>query len=108
MGHLQRGDVEAALKSATHVVEGELRIGGQEHFYMETNSARVVPKNEDGEMEVFIGTQHPAILQVTDSRFSSLEYLTCHFVALNGIHITYLSEQSVLHGQQLQYYICVP
>nr|CAH7741383.1 unnamed protein product [Callosobruchus chinensis] len=31
-----KGDVEAVFKSAPHVVEGECRMGGQEHFYLET------------------------------------------------------------------------
>ena len=35
-------EVLAAEASAVdHVVEGELRIGGQEHFYLETNAALV-------------------------------------------------------------------
>ncbi len=41
---LTRGDVEAALASADHVLEGEMRIGGQEHFYLETNATIAVPK----------------------------------------------------------------
>jgi xanthine dehydrogenase molybdopterin-binding subunit B len=63
MGQLKRGDVDAAFTSADQIIEGKLQIGGQEHFYMETNGARVVPK-EDGEIEVFIGCQGPAIAQV--------------------------------------------
>ncbi len=35
----QRGDAEAALRDAPHRLDGELRIGGQEHFYLETNAA---------------------------------------------------------------------
>ncbi|XP_028634835.1 xanthine dehydrogenase/oxidase [Grammomys surdaster] len=37
---------------------GELYIGGQEHFYLETNCTIAVPKGEAGEMELFVGTQN--------------------------------------------------
>ena len=50
-----RGDTKAAFESCDHVVEGEVRIGGQEHFYLETQCARVVPAGEDGEIAVYAG-----------------------------------------------------
>ncbi len=65
MDQINRGDVDAAFKSATHVVENQVSIGGQEHFYMETNAARVVPKGEDDELEVYLGTQGPFMTQVS-------------------------------------------
>lgn len=54
---LQKGDIEKVLKEAPHVLEGECRIGGQEHFYLETQACLVVPKKEDDEMEIFSSTQ---------------------------------------------------
>ncbi|CAG8678614.1 1637_t:CDS:2, partial [Scutellospora calospora] len=36
----------------------ESRCGGQEHFYMETNVALVIPKNEDNEFEIHTSTQN--------------------------------------------------
>jgi len=56
--------VEAAFKSADHIVTGEVRMGGQEHFYLETNCAIAVPKGEDDEMEIFCSTQNPTETQV--------------------------------------------
>ncbi|XP_053396021.1 xanthine dehydrogenase/oxidase-like isoform X1 [Mercenaria mercenaria] len=53
------GDVEAALQQADHVIEGECHVGGQEHFYLETQAVIAIPKGEDGEMEMFISTQNP-------------------------------------------------
>ena len=50
--NLNKGDVEAGFRSSEHVLEGEIHIGGQEHFYMETNAHIVVP-HENGEVEVF-------------------------------------------------------
>lgn len=40
------------------VFEGVVRIGGQEHFYLETNAAMVIPHLEDNSMEVWSSTQH--------------------------------------------------
>lgn len=58
-----RGDVEAALKNADHIVTGEARMGGQEHFYLETHCTIAVPKGEDDEMEIFCSTQNPTETQ---------------------------------------------
>ena len=57
------GDVDAGLAAADHVIEGEARIGGQEHFYLETQATIAVPK-EDGEMELFASVQNMCQLQV--------------------------------------------
>uniref|UniRef100_A0A8D1UIK4 FAD-binding PCMH-type domain-containing protein n=1 Tax=Sus scrofa TaxID=9823 RepID=A0A8D1UIK4_PIG len=42
---------------------GEIHLGGQEHFYMETQSMLVVPKGEDQEMDVYVSTQYPKYIQ---------------------------------------------
>uniref|UniRef100_A0A8C4EZG5 Xanthine dehydrogenase/oxidase n=1 Tax=Dicentrarchus labrax TaxID=13489 RepID=A0A8C4EZG5_DICLA len=54
---IQKGDLEVGFKQADHILEGEMHIGGQEHFYLETNVTLAVPRGEDGEMEVFASTQ---------------------------------------------------
>lgn len=51
--------IEEAMKRADRRFKGESRIGGQEHFYLETQCVVVVPKPEDGEIEVFSSTQDP-------------------------------------------------
>lgn len=56
--------MEAAFESADHIVTGEVRLGGQEHFYLETNCTIAVPKGEDDEMEIFCSTQNPTETQV--------------------------------------------
>lgn len=58
----QRGDSAAGLKQAKHVIEGSLHIGGQEHFYLETQVSSVVP-TEDGGMMVFTSSQNPTEIQ---------------------------------------------
>jgi xanthine dehydrogenase large subunit len=59
---MQRGDVDAALASAAHVIEGRIAIGGQEHFYLEGQAALAVP-GEDEDVTVHCSTQHPSEIQ---------------------------------------------
>lgn len=46
------------------VVEGETRLGGQEHFYLETNACLCIPSKEDQQIEVWSSTQNPTETQV--------------------------------------------
>lgn len=55
---IKNGDTEEAFKNCDHIFTGTARMGGQEHFYLETQASLVVPKLEDGEMEVFSSTQN--------------------------------------------------
>ncbi|KUJ18220.1 putative xanthine dehydrogenase [Mollisia scopiformis] len=61
--YIENGDPEKAFKSADHVFTGVTRMGGQEHFYLETQACVAVPKPEDGEMEIFASTQNPTETQ---------------------------------------------
>ncbi|OEE67017.1 xanthine dehydrogenase molybdopterin binding subunit [Enterovibrio norvegicus FF-33] len=58
----KRGDSAAAIANADHVLEGSLHIGGQEHFYLETQVSSVVP-TEDGGVIVYCSTQNPTEVQ---------------------------------------------
>ncbi|KAM4772306.1 xanthine dehydrogenase/oxidase [Rhinophrynus dorsalis] len=55
---IENGNIQEGFLEADHIVEGEIYIGGQEHFYLETNCSIAVPKGEDGEMELFVSTQN--------------------------------------------------
>lgn len=57
-----RGNADKAFAEADHIVTGEARMGGQEHFYLETNACIAIPKEED-EIELICSTQHPAEIQ---------------------------------------------
>ncbi|XP_018406133.1 PREDICTED: xanthine dehydrogenase [Cyphomyrmex costatus] len=57
-----KGDADKAFAEADHILEGEVHIGGQEHFYLETNAVIVIPR-EENELEVFCSTQHPTEVQ---------------------------------------------
>ncbi|XP_019642816.1 PREDICTED: xanthine dehydrogenase/oxidase-like [Branchiostoma belcheri] len=61
---IEKGNLQEAFEKADQIIEGELRIGGQEHFYLETCAAIVVPHGEDGEMEIYCSTQNPAKTQM--------------------------------------------
>ena len=58
----QRGDSASALATAENRLHGTLHIGGQEHFYLETQVSSVMP-TEDGGMIVYCSTQHPTEIQ---------------------------------------------
>ncbi|KAF2768208.1 xanthine dehydrogenase [Teratosphaeria nubilosa] len=61
--YIRTGDVSKAMAESDHVFTGVARMGGQEHFYLETNACVVIPKPEDGEMEVWSSTQNPSETQ---------------------------------------------
>ncbi|KAI1330712.1 xanthine dehydrogenase [Xylariaceae sp. FL0255] len=61
---IKKGDVEKAFTECDHVFTGVTRMGGQEHFYLETNACLAIPKPEDGEMEIWTSSQNPTESQV--------------------------------------------
>jgi len=56
------GDSEAKLATAPNRIQGTLHIGGQEHFYLETQISSVMP-TEDGGVIVYTSTQNPTEVQ---------------------------------------------
>jgi len=69
---IARGDVDAALASARHVIDGAISIGGQEHFYLEGQVSLALP-GEDGEVLLYTATQHPGDVQEVVARILGLE-----------------------------------
>lgn len=59
---LKRGDVKAALASATNTISGRYEMGGQDHMYLEGHIAMAIP-GEDDDMTVYSSTQHPSEVQ---------------------------------------------
>ena len=53
-----KGDAEAALAAAPHRLDDRFAIGGQEHFYLETQVAMALPREGD-EIRILASTQHP-------------------------------------------------
>ena len=59
---LSRGDADAVLKNSPNRLTGELSVGGQDHFYLETHVSWAVP-DPDGTVHVTSSTQHPSETQ---------------------------------------------
>lgn len=59
---LTRGDAPKALETAPHRIKGRMRVGGQDHMYLEGHIAMAIP-GEDDEIVVFSSTQHPSEAQ---------------------------------------------
>jgi xanthine dehydrogenase molybdopterin binding subunit/xanthine dehydrogenase small subunit len=59
---IKRGDCDAVLAKSPHRLDGDIDIGGQEHFYLESHAAWA-EGGEDGEMFVSSSTQHPTEVQ---------------------------------------------
>jgi xanthine dehydrogenase large subunit len=59
---IERGDVQQALENSAHRIQGTLRTGAQEHWYLETQSCLCMP-GEDKEVFVYSSTQHPSETQ---------------------------------------------
>src|ERR1700759_4375391 len=74
---VSRGDAAAGLDRATYRFTGELELGGQEHFYLETQAA-LAQVDENGQIFVQSSTQHPATNQE----------LVAHVLGLAAHHVT--------------------
>ena len=59
---LKRGEAEQAIASAPHRLKGRMRVGGQDHFYLEGHIALAIP-GEDDDVTVHSSTQHPSEVQ---------------------------------------------
>ncbi len=59
---IKRGDPDAAIARAAHRLRGTLRIGGQDHFYLEGQIAVSHP-GEQGDMLIYSSTQNPSEIQ---------------------------------------------
>ncbi|XP_045415180.1 aldehyde oxidase 2 [Lemur catta] len=83
---LEQGNIEEAFEKVDQIVEGEVHVGGQEHFYMETQRVLVIPKTEDKELDIVVSTQDPAHVQKTVSSTLNipLNRITCHVKRVGG------------------------
>ncbi len=59
---LERGDVAEALAASPRRLKGSMAIGGQDHFYLESQISLAIP-GEDQDMLVLCSTQHPSEVQ---------------------------------------------
>lgn len=59
---LRRGEPETEIEKPPLRVQGSMEIGGQEHFYLESQIAFAIP-GEDEDVLVWSSTQHPSEVQ---------------------------------------------
>ncbi|HZH12436.1 MAG TPA: xanthine dehydrogenase molybdopterin binding subunit [Microvirga sp.] len=80
-----RGDVDTVIAAAPQRLEGQFRIGGQEHFYLEGQVAFAIP-GEDGDVHVYSSTQHPSEVQHVVARVLDIpdSYVTCETRRMGG------------------------
>jgi xanthine dehydrogenase large subunit len=69
---IKRGDVQGALERSSHRLAGDLSIGGQEHFYLETQCA-LAWLDESGGVSLHSSTQHPSETQDVVARVLGLQ-----------------------------------
>ncbi|MGZ5873392.1 MAG: xanthine dehydrogenase molybdopterin binding subunit [Bradyrhizobium sp.] len=79
------GEPDATIARAPHRLKGILRIGGQEHFYLEGQVAFAVP-GEDNDMLVYSSTQHPSEVQHVVARVLGVadSFVTCQVRRMGG------------------------
>ena len=82
---VQRGDAAAALAAARHRIEGSVRIGGQDHFYLETQASWAQVDSE-GVVQVVSSTQHPSETQHIVARVLGLasHRVVCRSLRMGG------------------------
>ena len=59
---VRRGDPEGALAKSRHTLDGQMEVGGQEHFYLEGQVAYALPLEQD-QWRIYSSTQHPGEVQ---------------------------------------------
>ncbi|XP_030265629.1 aldehyde oxidase 1-like isoform X2 [Sparus aurata] len=81
-----RGNVTEAFKTVDQLHEGEIRLAGQEHFYMETQSMLVIPVGEETEFKVYASSQWPTLTQeaIAETLNIPSNRVTCHVKRIGG------------------------
>ena len=91
--HIRRGETAAAIAASAHQLSGELAIGGQEHFYLETQCAIARMDESDG-VVVESSTQHPSETQEIVARVLGL--------ARNQVTVECLRMGGAFGGKEVQ------
>ncbi len=82
---VERGEADVAMSSTTHRLDGELDIGGQDHFYLETQASWAQIDSE-GLVQVTSSTQHPTETQAIVARVLGLpsNRVVCRSLRMGG------------------------
>ncbi|MDA7440130.1 xanthine dehydrogenase molybdopterin binding subunit [Planktomarina temperata] len=57
-----KGTPQSAMQGVIHRLQGQINLGGQEHFYLEGQAALALP-GDHGDMVIHSSTQHPTEIQ---------------------------------------------
>lgn len=81
----QCGDIEMALKNSPHRHHGVFRIGGQEHFYLESQASIAYPQDGDS-IKIVSSSQHPTETQHVVAHALGLPFhsVTCEVKRMGG------------------------
>ncbi len=82
---VDRGEVDVAMASAANRLDGTLAIGGQDHFYLETQASWAQIDSE-GLVQVASSTQHPTETQTIVARVLGLpsNRVVCRSLRMGG------------------------
>ncbi|MEO7935200.1 MAG: xanthine dehydrogenase molybdopterin binding subunit [Dokdonella sp.] len=82
---VERGDADAGMSNAAYRLRGELEVGGQDHFYLETQASWAQIDSE-GLVQVTSSTQHPTETQVIVARVLGLpsNRVVCRSLRMGG------------------------
>lgn len=74
--HMSKGDVEDCFQSGEcdRIIEGEVQVGGQEHFYLEPNSTLIWTIDGGNEVHMISSTQSPQKHQETVAQVLNLPF----------------------------------
>uniref|UniRef100_A0AAR2K4L4 Xanthine dehydrogenase/oxidase n=1 Tax=Pygocentrus nattereri TaxID=42514 RepID=A0AAR2K4L4_PYGNA len=83
---IEKGDLAKGFHESDNILEGEIHIGGQDHFYLETNCTLAVPQGEDGEMELFVSTQSASKTQALVAKALGVpaSHIVCRVKRMGG------------------------
>jgi len=69
---IERGEVNREMDSAPHKLSGQVRMAGQDHFYLESQVSIAYPK--EGGLEIHSSSQHPTEVQHVVAHALGLHY----------------------------------
>ncbi|EDV24048.1 uncharacterized protein TRIADDRAFT_57138 [Trichoplax adhaerens] len=84
--HLTSGNIQNGFLNSHHIIEDEIRMGGQEHFYMENQCVIVTPKAEAMELDVHVATQCLDLVQsvISETLAIPMNCIVCHIKRIGG------------------------
>ncbi|XP_068103048.1 aldehyde oxidase-like [Hyperolius riggenbachi] len=94
---LEYGNVDEAFSNVDYTLEGEDYIDGQNELPA-SQAVRVIPREEDNEMEVFISTMDPASIQAEVASALNIpsDYILCCVEKWQGIDHSHTASQAAI------------